>query len=152
MFSTIIHLGMVLPVKVNYFGSGFESLLYRINFSISLSVYRVRHKITGEFFACKIVFKDDSMNDLQSMTTELEIMKRVKHPHVVSLYELFESPTCLWLILELVIGGDLRDHIATIQHYTEPIASHHMKQILDGLHYLHSRGDPGFFCSVPHSC
>ena len=65
-------------------------------------VYRVKHKRTGEVFACKIIFKNDAMNDLQSMTTELEIMKRVRHPHVVSLYELFESPTCIRLIFELV--------------------------------------------------
>lgn len=80
------------------------------------------------------------MNDMTSMGTEIEIMKRVRHRHVVSMYELFESPSCLWMILELVDGGDLRGLIANHQHYTEALASRHFKQILDGLHYLHSRG------------
>lgn len=80
------------------------------------------------------------MNDALSMATEIEIMKRVRHPSVVSLYELYESPTCLWLILELVNGGDLRGIVASHAKYTEAMASKHMKQILDGLHYLHSRG------------
>ena len=80
------------------------------------------------------------MNDIASMTTEIEIMKRVRHRHVVSLYELFESPSCLWLVLELVDGGDLRSLLASHTHYSEASASRHMGQILQGLHYLHSRG------------
>ena len=53
---------------------------------------------------------------------------------------LYESPKCLWLILELVNGGDLRNLIANHQHYSEALASRHMKQIFEGIHYLHSRG------------
>ena len=80
------------------------------------------------------------MNDASSMGTEIEIMKRVRHRHVVSLVELFESPSCLWLILELIEGGDLRSLLAHHSHYSEAMASRHMRQILEGLHYLHSRG------------
>lgn len=74
------------------------------------------------------------------MATEIEIMKRVRHRHVISLYELFESPTCLWLILELIDGGDLRSLLANHAHYSERLAARHMRQMLEGLHYLHSRG------------
>ena len=38
----------------------------------------------------------------QSMSTEIEIMKRIRHRHIVSMYELYETPKCLWIILELV--------------------------------------------------
>jgi serine/threonine protein kinase len=105
-----------------------------------LAVYRVTQKSTGEVYACKIIRKDGNMNDAASMSTEIEIMKRVRHRHVVSLIELFESPSCLWLILELVDGGDLRSLLANHSHYSEAMASRHMKQILEGVHYLHSRG------------
>jgi serine/threonine protein kinase len=103
-------------------------------------VYRVTHKQTGEVYACKIIRKDGNMNDTTSMGTEIEIMKRVRHRHVVSLFELFESPNCLWLILELIDGGDLRSLLAHHNHYSEAMASKHMKQLLEGIHYLHSRG------------
>lgn len=76
----------------------------------------------------------------RSMVTEIEIMKRVRHRYVVSLYELYESPNCLWIVLELVTGGDLRSHLASQATYTEAHASKHMKEILEGLHYLHNRG------------
>ena len=39
---------------------------------------------------------------LKSMSTEIEIMKRIRHRHIVSMYELYETPKCLWIILELV--------------------------------------------------
>jgi serine/threonine protein kinase len=103
-------------------------------------VHLVTHKKTGERFACKIIKKNGSMNDSDSMATEIEIMKRVRHQNVVALYEIFESASCLWLILELVDGGDLNFFIGKHQSYSEKTIAHHFRQILEGLHYLHSQG------------
>ena len=64
-------------------------------------VYLATHKFTNENFACKVVRKDSSMNDAQSMSTEIEIMKRIRHRHIVSMYELYETPKCLWIVLEV---------------------------------------------------
>ena len=66
----------------------FEKLL---GHGASGQVYLVYHRESGEKFACKVIKKDGSMNDAQSMSTEIEIMKRCRHAHIVSLYELFES-------------------------------------------------------------
>lgn len=103
-------------------------------------VYTVIHKQTQQAFACKVVKKNSSMNDAQSMSTEIEIMKRVRHRNIVSMYELYETPKCLWIILELVDGGDLHHFLAHTLHYNEVMASRQFKQILAGLHYLHSQG------------
>mmetsp|Transcript_63722 Transcript_63722/g.132684 ORF Transcript_63722/g.132684 Transcript_63722/m.132684 type:complete len:393 (-) Transcript_63722:18-1196(-) len=103
-------------------------------------VYCVTHKTTGQSFACKVVKKNSSMNDAQSMSTEIEIMKRIRHRNIVSMYELYETPKCLWIILELVDGGDLHGYLAHTVHYNEVMASKQFKQILAGLHYLHSLG------------
>ncbi len=103
-------------------------------------VYTVQHKTTGVQFACKVVKKNSSMNDAQSMSTEIEIMKRIRHRNIVSMYELYESPKCLWIILELVDGGDLHHFLAHTLHYNEVMAARQFKQILQGLHYLHSLG------------
>ena len=111
-----------------------------IGHGASGQVFLAKHKVNGQMFACKVVNKDGNMNDAQSMSTEIEIMKRVRHKHVVSMYELYESPKCLWIILELVDGGDLHKLLATLDHYTEETAAKHMEQILKGVHYLHSQG------------
>jgi len=84
------------------------------------------------------------MNDAQSMSTEIEIMKRIRHRNIVSMYELYETPKCLWIILELVDGGDMHHFLAKATEYNEVIASRQMKQILSGVHYLHSLGENTF--------
>lgn len=53
-------------------------------------VLKVMNKHTKEHFAMKVVEKNESMNDLDSMMTEIEIMKRVRHRHIVCMYELYE--------------------------------------------------------------
>lgn len=102
-------------------------------------VLQCTNKRSKQNYACKVV-KKSGMNDAQSMSTEIEIMKRIRHRHVVSMYELYETPKCLWIILELVEGGDLFHHLAETPEYSEQDASMHMKQMLSGVHYLHSLG------------
>lgn len=106
----------------------------------SAKVFLVYHKVTKEGFACKMIQKDETINDLKSMQTEIEILKRLRHQNIVSLYEIFESPRCVWLVLELVKGNGLRGVLMTTKHYSEEIASRVLKQILEGVHYLHNQG------------
>jgi serine/threonine protein kinase len=104
------------------------------------AVYEVTHKTTKARYACKIVVKNNSMNDAQSMSTELEIMKRIRHRHVVSMYELYETPKCLWIILEHVDSGDLLHFLAAAPSLNEISISKYFKQILSAVHYIHSLG------------
>lgn len=98
------------------------------------------HKVTRKNFACKVVRKDAKMNDAQSMSTEIEIMKRIRHRHVVSMYELYETPKCLWIILELVNNGGLHHYMAQVECYSEQLLAGFFRQILAGVHYLHASG------------
>lgn len=106
----------------------------------SATVYKVSHNITCGSFACKVVEQDPKMNDAKSMSTEIEIMKRIRHKNILSMYELFESPRCLWIIMELADGGDLFHYIANAKVYNEAIIAQLMQQILSGVHYLHAMG------------
>ena len=113
---------------------------------MTCAVYKVKQAETDQQFSCKIVVKNGLQKGdkkdvlLHKLAAEVEVMKRVQHRHVVSLYELYETPACLWLVLELVDGGDLRSCLASRKLYTEALISRHMRQLFDGLHYLHSRG------------
>jgi serine/threonine protein kinase len=104
-------------------------------------VHLVYHKDLNQRFACKVIEKSGPINDLQSMRTEIEILKRVKHPRVVMLHELYESPKCMWLILELVEAGGLRSKLTTIKRkFPENLSAKLTRQILEGVQYLHSLG------------
>ena len=104
------------------------------------SVHLVKHKKSGIRYACKTIKKDGGMNDADSMSTEIEIMKIVRHKNIVGMFELYESSSCMWLILELVEGGCLNFFISEMDHYSENIVSCLFKQALAGVHYLHSQG------------
>ena len=62
----------------------------KIGEGASGAVYSCQNKHSGLKYALKVVRKDQVMNDLESMVTEIEIMKRVRHRHVVCMYELYE--------------------------------------------------------------
>ena len=104
-------------------------------------VHLAHHKLSHEKFACKVIEKKGPVNDILSMTTEVEIMKRVRHPRVISMCELYESPKCMWMILELVEAGGLRSKLQLLhKRFNEKIAVRLVKQILEGLQYLHNQG------------
>lgn len=112
-----------------------------IGHGASGKVYRCRSIESSVEYACKVIHKDARMNDAQSMSTEVEIMKRIRHENVVSMFELFQNNRCIWMILELVDGGDLRGFLTQNKHlYTEAMVAAHMKQIFSGVHHLHSMG------------
>ncbi|GFH14359.1 pancreatic alpha-amylase, partial [Haematococcus lacustris] len=67
------------------------------------TVFRCRHKVTGEIVAVKQL-KDDDANDLIRKTAvrEARILKQLQHPHVVRLLELFRSKTRLYMVFEFM--------------------------------------------------
>lgn len=65
-------------------------------------------------------------------------MKLVQHPHVVRLYEVIDTQTKLYLILELGDGGDLYDYI--MRHdggLSECLAREYFRQIVRAISYCH---------------
>ncbi|NWS77872.1 KCC4 kinase, partial [Crotophaga sulcirostris] len=62
------------------------------------------------------------------------------HPFQIKLKEIFETPSEIALILELVTGGELFDRIVERGFYSERDAAHVVKQILEAVSYLHANG------------
>lgn len=48
------------------------------------------------------------INDEESMRTELEILRMVQHSYILSCHEIFETPQCMWVVMEQIRGGDVR--------------------------------------------
>lgn len=65
-------------------------------------------------------------------------MKLVQHPHVVRLYEVIDTQTKLYLILELGDGGDLYDYIMKHEGgLNEHLAREYFRQIVRAISYCH---------------
>ena len=80
----------------------------------------------------------------QKMRTQLKrevsITKLIQHPRVVQLYEVLASKTKIYLVLELVTGGELFDLLAKEKKFGEVKARHFFKQLVDGIMCCHGKG------------
>ncbi|XP_017742189.1 PREDICTED: calcium/calmodulin-dependent protein kinase type 1D isoform X4 [Rhinopithecus bieti] len=64
----------------------------------------------------------------------------IKHENIVALEDIYESPNHLYLVMQLVSGGELFDRIVEKGFYTEKDASTLIRQVLDAVYYLHRMG------------
>ena len=71
------------------------------------------HTLTGEKVAIKILEKDKILDqaDVERVTREIHILKIVRHPNVIQLYEIIETSKQLFLIMEYASGGEVFDYI-----------------------------------------
>jgi len=67
-------------------------------------------------------------------------MLEVDHPHIVKLYEVFESKKNVYLVMELLEGGEMFDRIVKQGNFSEALAAYAVVQILNALIYCHSKG------------
>ena len=67
------------------------------------------HSITGERVAIKVLEKSRiaDVADVERVTREIHILKQIRHPNVIQLYEIIETPKQLFLVMEYVSEGEL---------------------------------------------
>lgn len=117
--------------------------LYDLEETIGKGHYAVvksaRHVFTGERVAVKVIDKTKlDSNSSGHLRQEVLCMKLVQHPHVVKLYEVIDTETKLYLILELGDGGDMYDHIMKHDHgLEEHVAQRYFRQIVQAINYCH---------------
>ncbi|XP_025019974.1 death-associated protein kinase 2 isoform X2 [Python bivittatus] len=107
-------------------------------------VKRCREKATGLDYAAKFIKKRQSRASRrgvrrEEIEREVNILQRILHTNIVQLHEVYENKTDVVLILELVSGGELFDFLAQKESLSEEEATRFIKQILDGVNYLHTR-------------
>ncbi|XP_070761547.1 serine/threonine-protein kinase DCLK1-like isoform X2 [Enoplosus armatus] len=93
---------------------------------------------TGREYALKIIRKDKCRGKEHMIQSEVSILRRVKHPNIVLLIEEMDTHSELYLVMELVKGGDLFDAITSSNKYTERDASCMLFNLASAIKYLHS--------------
>ncbi|XP_050973237.1 serine/threonine-protein kinase DCLK2 isoform X1 [Labeo rohita] len=94
-------------------------------------------RATGKEFALKIIDKNKCRGKEHLIENEVAVLRRVKHPNIIMLIEEVDTPTELYLVMELVKGGDLFDAITSSTKYTERDASVMVFNLAAALKYLH---------------
>uniref|UniRef100_A0A8C1NRB2 Serine/threonine-protein kinase DCLK2 n=1 Tax=Cyprinus carpio TaxID=7962 RepID=A0A8C1NRB2_CYPCA len=92
---------------------------------------------TGQEYALKIIDKAKCSGKEHLIANEVGILRKVHHPSIIMLIEELDTPTELYLVMELVKGGDLFDAITSSTKYTERDASAMLFNLTGALRYLH---------------
>uniref|UniRef100_A0A8C9ZQY4 Calcium/calmodulin-dependent protein kinase 1Da n=1 Tax=Sander lucioperca TaxID=283035 RepID=A0A8C9ZQY4_SANLU len=103
-------------------------------------VVLAQEKLTGRMFAVKCIPKKALKGKESSIENEIAVLRKIKHENIVALEDIHESPDHLYLIMQLVSGGELFDRIVEKGFYTEKDASTLIRQVLDAVNYLHKMG------------
>ena len=74
------------------------------------------------------------------MRAECRVLSELRHPRVIQLEEIFESPQHLFIVMERAAGGALLDRIIARGYFTEPDARAVMRQLIDVLAFMHGHG------------
>lgn len=93
---------------------------------------------SGEY-AMKVIDKPKLRGKEHMVENEIEIMKDCHHHNIVKLYEEYETSDKIYLVMELVKGGDLFDAITQSVKFGEVDSARMVKDLCNALFYLHSR-------------
>ncbi|XP_055951082.1 serine/threonine-protein kinase H1 homolog [Argiope bruennichi] len=100
-------------------------------------VLRVEHLITKQPYALKTI---DAPGGREAFEAELSVLRRLNHPNVIKLVEVFESDHKVYMVMELATGGSLLDRLETRGYLTDEDARDVMQMVLNGVKYLHALG------------
>ena len=67
------------------------------------------------------------------------MLLKLRHNHVVKIFETIETVQHIIIVMEICAGGDLLNYVRKRRKLNEPVAKKIFKQILDGLCYIHSK-------------
>ena len=140
------------PVEemVTYSDPPFEQLYTKglqLGIGYTSKVYKCTNNETGKVYACKEINKmklnqKSSRNGslMARLRVEIDICRRIDHPNIVKIHEVFEDKHTVMLVMDYMEGGELFDQIIERGSLSEKEAADIVKKICVALKYLHEQG------------
>jgi len=99
-------------------------------------VYRARHLKSGKIVAMKTVFPEHLENPklVQRIRREITVTQSLSHPYIVKMYQAWQEDDRLWMVMEWITGGSLRN---TCGQWALPDAAVMLEQVCEALYAAH---------------
>ncbi|SCU90910.1 LANO_0D10242g1_1 [Lachancea nothofagi CBS 11611] len=107
------------------------------------SVYLAKRRITGEYFAIKVLKKSDMIvkNQVTNVKSERAIMMvQSNKPYVAQLFATFQNRGNLFLVMEYLSGGDLATLIKMMGNLPEQWTKQYITEVIYGVAEMHQSG------------
>ena len=109
--------------------------------------HRCVNKQTGASFACKIIDKQQIESRFAGMMeqfrSEIDALRKLQHPNIIKLYDVFFTKKKMYIVMELMGGGELFDYVVQKGTLTEAEASVIVRMVTSALVYMHE-------CNIIH--
>ncbi|KAL8549013.1 hypothetical protein ACS0TY_008045 [Phlomoides rotata] len=104
-------------------------------------VYYARSLQTGQSVAIKVIAKEKIMKVgiINQIKREISVMRLVRHPYIIHLYEVMATKTKIYFVLEYAKGGELFNKVAK-GRLKEDLALKYFQQLINAVDFCHSRG------------
>ncbi|KAI0492600.1 hypothetical protein KFK09_026874 [Dendrobium nobile] len=104
-------------------------------------VYHARNVNTGESVAIKVLDKERILKSglVAHIKREIAILRRVRHPYIVQLFEVMATKTKIYFVMEYVRGGELFGKVAK-GRLKEDTARRYFQQLISAVGFCHARG------------
>lgn len=96
------------------------------------------HKVAIKIIQREIGNDEKSLRTHKKLEREIAIMKLISHPNVMQLYDVYDGKNELFLIMEIVEGGELFDYLVKKGRLSENEALGFFQQIILGVDYCHN--------------
>ncbi|KAI3456139.1 hypothetical protein Pfo_012802 [Paulownia fortunei] len=104
-------------------------------------VYHARNVKTGESVAIKVIDKEKILKVglIAHIKREISILRRVRHPNIVQLFEVMATKSKIFFVMEYVKGGELFNKVAK-GRLKEEVARKYIQQLISAVAFCHARG------------
>ncbi|MGH0127877.1 UNVERIFIED_CONTAM: hypothetical protein FKN15_018741 [Acipenser sinensis] len=101
----------------------------------------VQKKDTKKMYAMKYMNKQKCVerNEVRNVFKELQIMQSLEHPFLVNVWFSFQDEEDMFMVVDLLLGGDLRYHLQQNVHFTETTVRLYICELALALSYLQSK-------------
>ncbi|EQC29688.1 CAMK/CAMK1 protein kinase [Saprolegnia diclina VS20] len=104
-------------------------------------VREVVHTASGTKYAVKCVEKRKMLEvDYTSMAFEVNTLKKLRHPNILTFYDIYEDNEYFYLVTEFMEGGELFERLVEKSYYTQHDAKEVITTLLKAIKYCHERG------------
>ncbi|XP_015111482.1 ovarian-specific serine/threonine-protein kinase Lok isoform X2 [Diachasma alloeum] len=124
------------------------TLLKRLGSGAAGEVHMAFSKKCFNTFAIKSISKGrytehgprNPLHDPKKIQREVDILRQLQHPCIIKMEDIVDTPFTVFIVLELMEGGELFDRISANEGLPERVTKFMFWQICDAVAYLHSRG------------
>lgn len=103
-------------------------------------VVKARHVPSKEYRAIKIInTRHLPKEEKNKIFQEIKILSKLDHPNIIKIYEYFITERSIYIVTELLNGGELFDKIIEEKRFTEEMAAKTMREVLGAVQYCHEK-------------